>query len=163
MDLVDLFRFLDVQGEVMKSHLVDFERMAGELGICFPEIDRDAAQPGQNVNRQLLPIGILNNLTDLVAKELEERLEKLHRLAEVADRDGNVIDRSSQHPYPCGFSLARNDRGAEPAPARPECGTPVLFIESQGSHGRHGAGRQPWQSVFAHSAHAQHLAKVAQF
>jgi hypothetical protein len=82
----------------MKSHFVDFERMAGELGLCFPDIDRDPAQLGQNINRQPLPIGILNDLTGVVVKELEERFEKFHSLAEVSDGDGNVIDRSSQHP-----------------------------------------------------------------
>jgi hypothetical protein len=56
VDPVDLLALLYVEGEVMKTDLVDFERMAGELGLCFADIDRDAAQPRQNVNRQPLPL-----------------------------------------------------------------------------------------------------------
>jgi hypothetical protein len=56
VDLVDLLTFLDVEGEVMKSHFVDFERMADELRLCFPDVDRDAAQPGKTLTVSRCPL-----------------------------------------------------------------------------------------------------------
>jgi hypothetical protein len=158
VDLVDLLTFLDVEGEVMKSHFVDFERMAGELGLCFPDIDRDAAQPGQNVNRQPLPIGILNDLANVVAKELEERFEKFHRLAEVSDGDGNVIDRSSQHLVPRAVSTLR--RKSTSVTTSAEHGRALVLRKPRVTRAIQPGKQAPGSGSRAQPAH---LAKVTQF
>jgi hypothetical protein len=57
MDLIYLLVFFDVEGEVMQADLVNFEAMFGELGLRFPDIDRDAAGPGRILTVRRWPFG----------------------------------------------------------------------------------------------------------
>ena len=74
----------------MQPYLINLEWMLGKLRLCFPEVEH-CAIPVVDRHSHALPTGISDLVPNLIAEELQERLEELHGFIEIADRDTNVV------------------------------------------------------------------------